>query len=309
VLAADQPWPGASGLDEVEFLWRPGVRAEQIEAELDRHLRSGPLDLRGAADMLSDHGTRRATAVVRSLLALAREAGPLEIEAEEIAQILARWDGGTGPGSAGAAAYHLVVDRLLENVLRESFGPELFARYLGAPHVRAQDAIERLVLRADELRRPGGWTDEARVAAAARRSLREAWVAMSHRLGPARDRWEWGELHRIRFTPFAPFGVEADFLYKGLRSGGSAASIAGARHRPGVSLEVEVASLYRVAMDLSAPDRVLSSLAPGQSEHPGHPNFDDGIARFRAGRVALFPTDRLAIEEESVARLVLEPSP
>ncbi len=75
-----------------------------------------------------------------------------------------------------------------------------------------------------------------------------------------------------------------------------------------MSLEVEAASLYRVAMDLSARDRVLSCLAPGQSEQPGHPNFSDGIARFRAGRVALFATDRLAIEEESVARLVLEPS-
>ena len=185
----------------------------------------------------------------------------------------------------------------------------MFERYVRAPHIRAQDTIERLVLRTEELRRPGGWTDEARVSAAARRSLREAWVAITHRLGPARERWEWGELHRLRFGPIAPFGPAADFLYKGLRTGGSVSSLAVARHRPGVSLEVEAASLYRVAMDLSARDRVLSCLAPGQSEQPGHPNFDDGIARFRAGRVALFATDRLAIEEESVARLVLEPSP
>ncbi len=308
VLAADQPWASGSGRGEVEFLWRPGDRAERIEAELDRRLRRGAIDLRGAADMLADNGTRRAPAVVRALLALARRDGPLEIEAEEIAQILERWDGSADPNSAGAAAYHLVIDRLLGNVLRESFGTGLFERYVNAPHVRAQDAIERLVLRAEELERPGGWTDEARVAAASRRSLREAWVAISHRLGPARERWEWGELHRMRFTPFAPFGVKADFLNKGLRTGGSAASLAATWHRPGVSLEVEAASLYRVAMDLSASDRVLSCLAPGQSEQPGHPNFSDGIPRFRAGRVALFATDRLAIEEESVARLVLEPS-
>ena len=308
VLAADQPWESDSERGEVEFLWRPGDRAERIEAELDRRLSRGPIDLRGAADMLADDGTRRSPAVVRALLALARRSGPLEIEAEEIAQILEHWDGATGSNSEGAAAYHLVIDRMLENVLRESFGTGLFERYVNAPHVRAQDAIERLVLRAEELERPGGWTDEARVAAASRRSLREAWVAISHRLGPARERWEWGELHRMRFTPFVPFGMRADFLYKGLRTGGSAASLAATRHRPGVSLEVEAASLYRMALDLSAPDRVLSCLAPGQSEQPGHPNFSDGIARFRAGRVSLFATDRLAIEEESVARLVLEPA-
>lgn len=308
LVMADQPWPSEEGRGDVEFLWRPGDRAEQIEAELARRLRSRRLELREAAEMFADAGTRRAPQVVRALLPLARREGRLDIEAEEIAGILERWDGSTAVQSAGAAAYHLVVDRLLANLLREPFGDALFERYLNAPHVRPQDAIERLVLRAEELRRPGGWTDEARVAAAARRSLREAWVALGHRLGPARERWEWGELHRMRFVPFAPFGEQADFLYKGLRTGGSSESLDAARHRPGVSLEVESASLYRVAMDLSASDRVLSSLAPGQSEQPAHPNFSDGIARFRAGRLALFTTDRLAIEEESVARLVLEPA-
>jgi len=309
VAAADQPWPVGPALGEVEFLWRPGDRAARLEAELDRRIRGGPIDLRAAAEMLADHGTERAPAVVRAVIELARTSGPLEIEALEIVAILERWDGGTGSASAGAAAYHLLIERLLDHLLREPFGPALFDRYVRAPHVRPQDAIERLVLRAAALRRPGGWTDEARVVAAARRSLREAWVALGHRLGPARERWEWGELHRLRFTPFVPFGDHAEYLWKGLRSGGSAESLAVARHRPGVSLEVEAASLYRVAMDLSATDRILSCLAPGQSEVPGHPNASDGVERFRAGRMVLFATDRLAIEEESVARLVLEPSP
>lgn len=309
LVVADQPWSNGGELGAVEFLWRPGERAARIESELERRLGRGSIDLRGAAEMFADHGTDRSPAVVSALLALARRSGPLEIEAAEMARILEGWDGGTAASSAGAAAYHLVLERMIVGLLREPFGAELFERYVRAPHVRAQDTVERLVLRAEALRRPGGWTDEARVAAVARRSLREAWVAIGHRLGPARDRWEWGELHRLRFEPFGPFGPEADFLFKGLRSGGNGATLSLARHRPGVSLEVEAASLYRVAMDLSARDRVLSCLAPGQSEHSGHPHFGDGIARFRAGRVALFPTDRLAIEEESVARLVLEPSP
>lgn len=309
LVVADRAWPSAEGRGEVEFLWRPGVRAAQIETRLAQALANGPIDLREAAELLADAGTGRAPAVVRAVLALARRAGRLEIEAEEIASMLERWDGRTDVGSTGAAAYHLLIDRMLDNLLRDAFGTPLYERYLAAPHVRPQDAIERLLLRAEALRRPGGWTDEARVAAAARRSLRETWVALSHRLGPARERWEWGELHRVRFRPFAPFGRMGDFVFKGLRAAGSAESLVATRHRPGVSLEVESASLYRVAMDLSATDRVLSCLAPGQSEEPEHPNFGDGVARFRAGRLALFATDRLAIEEESAARLVLEPAP
>lgn len=308
LVAADQPWESADGRGEVELLWRSGDRAARIAGELSRRIARGPLDLRTAADLFADEGTHRATKVVAALLALARSPGALDIEAQEIAAILEAWDGRTSADSAGAAAYHLVMDRLLESLLLEAFGRGLYERYVGAPHVRPQDTIERLVLRAAELRRPGGWTDEARVVEAARRSLREAWVVISHRLGPDRRRWEWGELHRLRFTPFSSAGPSAAFMGKGYRTGGSAESFALAWHRPGVSLEVESASLYRVAMDLSARDRVLSALAPGQSEWPGDANFDDGIARFREGRLALFASERLAIEEESVTRLVLEPA-
>ncbi|HKK51638.1 MAG TPA: penicillin acylase family protein, partial [Myxococcota bacterium] len=82
-----------------------------------------------------------------------------------------------------------------------------------------------------------------------------------------------------------------------------------ARHRAGISFDVEHASLYRIAMDLAASDRLLSVLAPGQSEHPGHRHFDDGLMRWRSARLSLFPTSRLVIEEESPERLVLEPAP
>jgi hypothetical protein len=52
---------------------------------------------------------------------------------------------------------------------------------------------------------------------------------------------------------------------------------------------------------------MLSTLAPGQSEHPGHPHFDGGVARWRDGNSALFATSRFLLEEERLERLVLEP--
>jgi acyl-homoserine lactone acylase PvdQ len=90
---------------------------------------------------------------------------------------------------------------------------------------------------------------------------------------------------------------------------GSAQTLAFARHRPGLSFDVERAGLYRVAMDLAASDRFLSALAPGQSEHPGHPHFSDGIGRWGSSRLSLFTTSRLVVEQESAERLVLEPAP
>jgi len=309
LLAVDQPWFQRAGLDQLEWLWRPGERAARLESELERRTREGPLDLRTASELLQDDVAQRAPRVVASVLGLARRGGPLPIEAAEIASLLERWDGAMGAESAGAAAYHLLIEHLLANLLRAPFGAELFERYLDAPHIRPRLAIERLVLRAAKVRRAGGWTDEVRVGEAARASLRETWVSLNFRLGPTRERWKWGRLHRLRFLPFGPKGMEKGRFAGSLPAAGSGQTLAYARYRPGVSFDVEQAGLYRVAMDLAASDRLLSSLAPGQSEHPGHAHFRDGVGRWNSSRLSLFATNRLVIEEESAERLVLEPAP
>jgi len=309
VLAVDQTWPQRGGLDQLEWLWRPGDRAARLEFELERRTQEGPLDLRTASDLLQDDVAQRAPRVVASVLALARRDGPLVLEAAEIGSLLEHWNGEMGVKSTGAAAYHLLIEHLLENLLRDHFGPELFQRYLDAPHVRPQFAIERLVLRAAKIRRKGGWTDEVRVGEAARASLRETWVSLNFRLGPQRERWSWGRLHRLRFSPFGPQGTGVEGFGKSLRASGSGQTLAFARSRPGRSFDVELAGLYRVAMDLASSDRLLSSLAPGQTEHPGHAHFSDGVGRWSASRLSLFATSRLVIEEESAETLLLEPAP
>lgn len=309
VMALDQPWSGRGGLDQTEWLWRPGDRAARLDAMLEQHAAEGKLDLRAAAEFLQDDRAQRAPRVVAAIVGMVRRAGPLPAEAEEIATLLERWDGGMQADSAGAAAYHLVIEHLLDRLLREPFGSPLFERYLATPHVRPQSSIERLVLRAATLRRAGGWTDEERVTNAARTSLRAAWVSLNHRLGPTRDRWAWGELHRMKFTPLGRGAAAAVDQIRSLAVSGSGQTLAFARHRPGLSFDVERAALYRVAMDLGDSDLLLSNLAPGQSEHPGHPHTTDGIPRWESSRLALFATNRLVIEEEKTERLVLEPAP
>jgi len=90
--------------------------------------------------------------------------------------------------------------------------------------------------------------------------------------------------------------------------GGDASTLANSASEPG-GYEVASASTYRLAVDLAATDRVLSALAPGQSEHPRHPHFGDGAERWLAGRMNLLLTSRLHVEEESQAPLILEPPP
>jgi acyl-homoserine lactone acylase PvdQ len=63
-----------------------------------------------------------------------------------------------------------------------------------------------------------------------------------------------------------------------------------------------------MAVDLASPDRMLTSLAPGQSEHPGHAHFADGVAPWRGGRPSLLVTSPFQLEQAAVEKLVLEPS-
>ncbi len=309
VMALDQAWPKAGGLDQTEWLWRPGDRAVRLNARLTEARKEGRLDLRAASELLEDDVASRAPRVVAAALSLARQGKPLAIEAEEVARLLERWDGRMSAESGGAAAYHLLIDRLLTHLLEEPFGTALFQRYLNAPHVDPQHAIERLLIRSAALNRERGWTDSARVGQAARLALRETWINLNYRLGPTRGRWAWGILHRLRFSPVGPRKKTADFVGPTVQARGSGQTLTYAHHRPGVSFDVEKAGLYQVAMDLAESDRLLSTLVPGQTEHPGHPHAFDGLARQKAKRLSIFATSRLVVEQESADRLVLEPTP
>ena len=92
-----------------------------------------------------------------------------------------------------------------------------------------------------------------------------------------------------------------------LKVAGSGQTLIYTPHRPGVSFDVERAALYRVAIDLGARDRFLSSLAPGQSEHVSRAR--DRRTRSLAEPTWRLATSRLVIEEENAERLVLEPAP
>ena len=177
---------GARRIDQTEWLWRPGDRATRLEQVLQERLAEGRLDLVGAAGLLAESQAPRASRVVTAIVGLARLGGDLRIEAEEIAGLLERWDGRLAADSAGAAAYHLVIEHLLERLLAAPLGEAL--RALPRRTARASPERGRAAGAARrEAPAAGGWTDEAEVMAAARASLRDAWVSLNHRLGPTRS--------------------------------------------------------------------------------------------------------------------------
>jgi len=310
IVAAGGSLDDALSGAQIEWLWRNEDRARHFERMIEELKRDGPVDLRTAAAAQLDVGGERAVEVVAAIGTLLGDTPELTREASEIVLLLRSWDGVAHADSAGAAAYQLLRHHALQELFVEPLGEVLLQRYLSLPGTRPEAIVESIVLEAARLKSPGGWTDPDRVGRAIRVAAHRTWLTLSNRLGPSRQRWEWGRLHQLQFGPFAAVRRDAELgagEFGPFGRGGDGSSVDRSDFASSHPFDVSSSSLYRLAVDLAAPDRMLSTLAPGQSEHPGHLHFDDGVPRWREGKASVFATSRFLLEEESLLRLVLEP--
>jgi penicillin amidase len=226
-----------------------------------------------------------------------------------VADLLRSWNGESAAGSVGAAAYHVFLSALTHELLGERLGEELLARYLAVPQVDAGAVVFDVVRAADSGGggAAGAWADPEPVAAAVRASLRETWFRLTYRLGGSRAKWRWGRLHRVGFRSFLPWDAQPG--PGPFEIGGSGSTVNTQEYSPQAPFDVRLASTFRFAADTAALDRSLTVLAPGQSEHPGHPHRDDGLAGWLRGQSSVLPTARVLLEDATVSRLLLEPAP
>jgi penicillin amidase len=302
VIAADNGL-APEGAERGEWLWRSGARATRIQAALRAAAEAGPIDLERAVALQSDVAEPRGRALVRAALALVAD-DELGNEAGEVVELLRAWDGSAAPDSAGAAAYHAFAVALSHAIFEPVLGPELLGRWLAVPQADPLAVVVEVVEAAANGDARDGWSDPERVAGGVRTALRDAWFELSSRLGPSRRKWRWGRMHQLAFRPFAP--MPGDLVPGPFELGGSGDTVATAEYAPAAPFDVQLASLFRFAVDAAALERARVALAPGQSEHPRHPHFADAIDGWLAGR--LEPLD-LAGEADGEPRLVLEPAP
>jgi penicillin amidase len=300
-VAADEQQTVRAGAGVVEWLWRTGTRQSRLRQLLEAAVAQGPLDLRSAVAFSRDVESPRQRAVLREALELVGPLAELGTEERWVAKRLRDWDGRSAPESVGATLYHVFLKHLLDALLEASLGEDMARRYLSLQHVDSVFLAERLLRPSSELAglRPGGST--------VKRSLRDTWIWLSVELGPNHDRWHWGRLHRLSFRPLWRRGPWARDLLGPFATGGDGSTVFTAEFDPSRGFEVRLASLFRFGLDLAHPGEALTTLAPGQSGHPGHPHSTDGVADWRSGRPRLLATSPILVDEMAVAELRLEP--
>jgi penicillin amidase len=309
VIAADNPIARHRSGDKIDWLWRSGVRADRIHALLESKTTGEKIDLRGMSELQSDVGSQAAKSLVGMALEAAGPVEQLSVESQEIAQLLAAWDGSSEPESVGAAAYHVFVERLASEVFGFVIGEELAARYRALPQIDGSKVVFDLVQSAAD-NDPAAALDADKLREIARESLRKTWLRLSFELGANRGKWRWGRLHRLSFRPFGDSRNGSSFTgLSDLPYGGSGDTINTAELARSDDFGVRVASVFRMVVDAGSLDQALTAIAPGQSEHPSHPHFNDGLDDWLAGHSSLLVTDRLLVRESGARRLVLEPLP
>jgi penicillin amidase len=309
LIAADAAPP--AGTNRIEMLWRPGARAERIEARLREAALRGRSDLAQLVALQSDTGSEPALRTVASLLALTEGAEALGRAERELLELLRTWDGASGIDSRAAAAYHVLCARTLPQLLRPALGESLADAYLALPRVSASALLESALARAAAGGDPEApWTDPALARGALLRSLRETSLFLAARIEANRERWTWGRLHRVRFAPLWPGAWKGDDAALGpYPIGGDADSVAVSEYAAlDESFDAAVVPGYRLLVDAGNLDQALTAFVPGESEHTGHPHATDGILRWQLGKPSLLSTSDPVIEDGPVELLVLEPA-
>jgi penicillin amidase len=252
---------------------------------------------------------------VRLALEIAGPPAELPLEAAELSRILRAWDGEAAASSIGAAAYNLLVVHLLREILAEPLGEDLLERYAGLRGVSPEAVLGQLLEAAFDPQGAAGRLADARsVRRAVRSSLRHAGLALLVKIGTNRDKWTWGRLHRLRFRSFGwpelawegSWGWQ-DPPHTSVAYGGDGVTVAVGEYAFAEPFQVRVASLYRIVLDVGDPHVALSALAPGPSEHPGHPHRSVELERWLAGELGLLASQRILVEELARESLHLEP--
>jgi penicillin amidase len=302
--------PGYPRPDAVARSWADPWRARRIREVLgaarDGGRRLAPADL---AALQQDVVALPARALVPLLRGVAVE-GALATRARDS---LLAWDHALRPGSAAAGVY-VAWERALVRRATERLVPEAARPYLRAV------SLSRLV---DWCVRPeeapaglfdGAAADGAPTRAAARdallaRTLTDAAVDLSRRLGPDPARWRYGQpgykhaLVRHPLSGLVDPAVRALLDAGPLPRGGYGNTV----NATGAADAQAHGATFRLVADPSDWDASLGTSAPGQSGDPRSRHYRDLFAGWAAGRYFRVPFTAGAVERAAEGREVWVP--
>ncbi|MEZ4570817.1 MAG: penicillin acylase family protein [Thermomicrobiales bacterium] len=255
--------------------WDPGFRYRRIVEDLTSRNRHSPADFRNLQlDVKSVHAAD-VVPVFASLLDGAVD--------QWIVDDLRNWDYRMTAESRPPLIYEAINQEWTRLALRHRLPEDVTDRL-----IRAGGALGVPVLFVDRVLRgelPAWMEDEDRVHLVTR-AAEQAIDWLTERLGPERDDWHWGDLHRLTFTH--PLGQLPG--PHTLRVNVGPYPVPGSRHTvspmvwdAGKPFDVMAGPSFRYVTDLKRPDQGWISNTLGQSGSPLSRHFRDQVDDYLQG--------------------------
>jgi penicillin amidase len=140
-------------------------------------------------------------------------------------------------------------------------------------------------------------------------TLDEALAALAETLGPDRDAWRWGTLHRVRFAHVLARmpGLAPMFVAAEQELGGDEQTVLQGGFDGREGFDAAVVPSWRFVADLGDLDASGAVLTTGQSGNPASPHWSDQAAAWGAGELRPAPVTSVAVRAAAERRLALRP--
>ena len=191
-----------------------------------------------------------------------------------------RWDGQMREGSAEAAFFSVLVQKLLTNTFHDELGEQLFKRFLDL-----QDfVLHRLDIMLSD--KDLVWFDDVTTAgmvetqeAIIKRSVDDAVETLKTHFEDSVAKWTWGDIHRL--TMRHPLGLhpllDTVFSLGDFPLGGSSSTLNCTGSALNGSYDVTWGASARLIIDLSDWDNSIAVLPTGQSGQPMDDHYRDQV--------------------------------
>jgi penicillin amidase len=281
--------------------WDPGYRARRITQLLTATEKLSIEDfMRIQADVLSLHAQQLVSYLVKLQ--------PQNERQREALRYLKDWDFQVSENSVAALIFEVWYDKLLQNILKEKLGDDLFKHYMQAGfHVLAVQQI---------LQYPTAfWFGEGLGSNPEKRdrrvqqSLEQALEETSLKLGADMSMWRWGKLHTATFAHVLGTKPPLDKLLNvgPVETTGDRNTVNQGGFNRNVGFNQLVLPSYRQIVDLGDFSKSVSIHTTGQSGQPLSKHYNDFVELWRKTEYhpMLFRQEDIEREEES--RMVLLP--
>lgn len=263
--------------------WEAPFRAMRIEEMLAQAGRNGTVAFDVHRTMQNDDAS------VAVKLLLPRMIDALPPTSSVIVDRLRNWDGKMDRDRMEPLVYAAWLRALEKRLYGARLGP-LFDAYWGSHPLFVLNALRKTPVWCDDPKTDAVETCATAVAAA----LRDALDDLSERLGSDTARWRWGTVHRAHFRHdmFGRIPLLGGRLHPSIATDGNDDTLnrASTRFTDPTDPYADIhGPTLRAIYDLGDLDNSLFIIAPGQSDHPLSPNFDDLALPWREGEYLTLP--------------------